>query len=127
MQVSSSSKNTDVQADSTDKAEKRRGRAAKKNKTEEKALEKAATDKASTTAKANKTDSAGRAQAVANPDRPAAEVLLSPKAKAASISEREMKEAETLMDHVDSGKLSKDEHDLAMGRVGEILKRYGKA
>ena len=38
--------------------------------------------------------------------------------------EKEMKEAETLMSHVDGGKLSDSEKEMAVKRVGEILKKY---
>lgn len=38
---------------------------------------------------------------------------------------QELSEAETLVDHVDSGKLSPHEKELALNRVGEILKKYG--
>ena len=69
------------------------------------------------------------------PDK-ASDVKLSPKAKAAEAaakepepvsSDKEIKQAETLMDHVNTGKLSPEEHELAMKRISEIVKKYGNA
>lgn len=61
---------------------------------------------------------------------PKAEPTHEPKAPAASAngpSDKELKEAETLMSHVNSGKLGEDERDMALKRVGNLLKRYGNA
>jgi hypothetical protein len=58
-------------------------------------------------------------------------VTISPEAKKAatesSTEDKELKEAEGLMDHVNGGKLSDHDREMAMSRVGEILKKYGKA
>lgn len=43
------------------------------------------------------------------------------------VQDRELKEAEILMDHVNSGRLPPAETKSAMGRIGEIVKKYGKA
>lgn len=74
-----------------------------------------------------------------------AEVALSAKGKAAAkgenrsepkpmktagpeqTAERAIGTAESLMEHVNSGKLSEQERELALGRVGDILKKYGNA
>ncbi len=61
----------------------------------------------------------------------ATRVELSSKAKPVEAppktEESEMRDAERLMDHVNTGKLSAEERELAMKRVGDILKKYGRA
>ena len=57
----------------------------------------------------------------------AAEVVLSPKGKAMSQGDRDIKQAETLMDQVDGGKLPDGDREKAMKRIGEVLKKYGQA
>jgi hypothetical protein len=67
-------------------------------------------------------------------------VTLSPKAKSTATqvptavavptsgpSEKDLKQTEILMDHVNSGKLSDEEQDLAMKKVAEFLRKYGTA
>lgn len=44
--------------------------------------------------------------------------------KAKNSDDKEMRDAEILMKHVDSGKLSESERDMALKRVGEILDKH---
>lgn len=59
---------------------------------------------------------------------PKAEEVAAPAApKPEGPSDKELKEAETIMSHINSGKLGDAERDMALKRVGDLLKRYGNA
>lgn len=55
------------------------------------------------------------------------EVVLSAKGKEKSQADRELTQAETLMQHINSGKLGEEERANALSRVGEIVRKYGTA
>lgn len=50
-----------------------------------------------------------------------------PKQAKAPDPDKELTTAEQLVEHANSGKLSAEEKDLALGRVREIIKKYGGA
>ena len=142
---SSSSSSNETPADAGDKKTKHATKSNLTHKSKEHAkkdAEKAAGGSESSETKAAETKTAEKpapkpaAKAEAKPvaketeaqePSPDVQVILSPKGKAASQGERETKQVGVLLDHIESGNLSKDEHDMAMSRVGEILKKYGKA
>lgn len=95
-------------------------------KVSKKKLTKAEEEEAEKKAGGKKTGKTEPAKAESKTE-PKDEVRLSAKAKDANPSDRDLTEAETLMDHVNSGKLSQGEQDLAMKRVGDILKKYGRS
>ncbi len=133
MQVTSNSNAaSDTQTDSTEKKSKH-SKSTVTHKSKEH-LQKEAAEKAA--AEANSPEKANSHEKVEHHEEHKAheahegtgdvQVVLSPKGKAASQGERESKQVDVLLDHIETGKLSKEEHEMAMNRVGEILKKYGK-
>lgn len=107
---------TEKAAEST-KTEKKR--ASKKNPAGASAIEETADNadvKVKISSKAKSADAPTEAQSLPKKEIP-------PTAR----EEKDLKEAESLMKHINSGKLGGDEQGLALKRVGEIIKKYGTA
>lgn len=56
-----------------------------------------------------------------------ANVSISRTAAESRIRDKDLSESEKLMDLIDAGKLSDGDREIALKRVGEILRKYGSA